>query len=242
MAWRCVAATHGACSAEDAACVCACHGAMFLACGCLLTHLHSFALVCTQLSPEEQIRLVLTMVQRLVSLGQTACLNTAQLCQIYQFFVWCTLEPRLGVEAINDMQSLKETCRAAFEGTQTNPSAAQQRVSKTLRDMGLSVEVETRCPKSGYSIDILVPVHDSAQTGGERSSGRTWALEFDGPSHFLASGAPTGATLLKRRHLEVLGHALVIVPFWEWSGCKGAGERDITCGASWKLPACPAGN
>jgi hypothetical protein len=181
-------------------------------------------------SPEEQIRLVLTVVQRLVSLGnslgKTVCLNTAQLCQLYQFFVWCTLEPRLGVEAINDMQSLKETCRSAFEGTQTNPSAAQQRVSKTLRDMGLSVEVEARCPKSGYSIDMLVHVHDSAQTGGERSSGRTWALEFDGPSHFLASGAPTGATLLKRRHLELLGHALVIVPFWEWSRCKGAGERE----------------
>ena len=176
--------------------------------------------------PEEQIRLVLTVVQRLVSLGRTACLNTAQLCQLYQFFVWCTLEPSLGVEAINDVQSLKETCRSAFEGTKTNPSAAQQRVSKTLRDIGLSVEDEVRCPKSGYSIDMLV-VHDSTlEIGGERSSGRTWALEFDGPSHFLASGAPTGATLLKRRHLEALGHALVIVPFWEWSGCKGAGERE----------------
>jgi hypothetical protein len=160
-------------------------------------------------------------------LGKTLCLNTAQLCQLYQFFVWCTLEPKLGVEVINDMRSLKETCRSAFEGTQTNPSAAQKRVSKTLRDMGLSVEDEARCPKSGYSIDMNVHVHDSAlETGGERRSGRTWALEFDGPSHFLPSGAPTGATLLKRRHLELLGHALVIVPSWEWSGCKGACERE----------------
>jgi hypothetical protein len=53
-----------------------------------------------------------------------------------------------------------------------------------------------------------------------------WAVEFDGPSQFLASGAPTGATLLKRRHLELLGHALVSVPYWEWSRCKGAGERE----------------
>ena len=69
---------------------------------------------------------------------------------------------------------------------------------KTLRDMGLSVEDEDHCPKSGYSIDMLVHVHESAlETGGERSSGRAWAVEFDGPSHFLASGAPTGATLLK---------------------------------------------
>ena len=50
--------------------------------------------------------------------------------------------------------------------------------------------------------------------------------QFDGPSPLLASGAPTGATLLKRRHLELLGHALVSVPYWEWSGCKGAGERE----------------
>ncbi len=54
----------------------------------------------------------------------------------------------------------------------------------------------------------------------------TWAVEFDGPSHFLTSRAPTGATLLKRRHLELLGHALVIVPYWEWQGCKGTGERE----------------
>jgi len=115
----------------------------------------------------------------------------------------------------------------AFEGAQTNPSATQQQVSETLRQMGLSVEDEVRCPKSGYSIDMLVHAHDSApESGGERSSGRVWALEFDGPSHFLASGAPTGATLLKRRHLQLLGHALVSVPYLEWDGWKGAGERE----------------
>ena len=57
-------------------------------------------------------------------------------------------------------------------------------------------------------------VHGSTlEIGGERSiRGGLWAVEFDGPSHFLASGAPTGATLLKRWHLHVLGHALVSVP------------------------------
>ena len=49
--------------------------------------------------------------------------------------------------------------------------------------------------------------------------------EFDGPLHFLASRAPTGATLLKRRYLQLLGHTLVSVPYWEWIGCKGALER-----------------
>ena len=73
----------------------------------------------------------------------------------------------------------------------------------------------------------MIVAHDSAlETGGVRSSGRVWAVEVDGPSHFLASGALTGATLLKRRYLLRMGHALVSVPYWEWSGCKGAGERE----------------
>jgi hypothetical protein len=183
-----------------------------------------FSILCGH---QEESRWVHTVAQRLVSLDKPGCFNTEQRSQLHQFFLWCSVDSRLGVEAINDVQSLKVTCRSAFEGAQTNPSAAQQHVSKTLRDMGLSVEDEVRCPKSGYSIDMLVHAHDSAlEAGGERSSGRVWAVEFDGPSHFLASGAPTGATLLKRRNLELLGHALVSVPYWEWSGCKGAGERE----------------
>jgi hypothetical protein len=136
------------------------------------------------------------------------------------------VDTRLVVEAIKDMQSLEDTCRLALEGAQTAPSATQLQVSETLRHMGLSVEDEVRCPRSGYSIDMLV--HDSAlEIGGERSSrGGSWAVEFDGPSHFLASGAPTGATLLKRRHLQLLGHTLVSVPYLEWCECRGAGERE----------------
>ena len=81
------------------------------------------------------------------------------------------MEPRLGVEAINDMRSLKEACHSVFECSETVPSATRQQVSEALRILGLSVadEVRLRCPKSGYSIDMLV--HDSVETGGERSSG-----------------------------------------------------------------------
>ena len=130
------------------------------------------------------------------------------------------------MEAVNDMWALKETCLEAFVCAKAAPSGTQQQVSETLRHMGMSVEDEVRCPKSGYSIDMMV--HDSGRgMGGERNSSTgTWAVEFDGPLHFLTSRAPTGATLLKRRHLRLLGHALVSVPYWEWSGCKGAGERE----------------
>ena len=176
--------------------------------------------------PGQGWRWVHTLVQRLVSLGEAASFNTAQLCQVHQFFVGCSVEPRLRMEAVNDMCALKETCREAFECAKSAPSGIQQQVSETLRRLGLSVEDEARCPKSGYSIDMLVHVHDSS-LGGERSSrGGPWAVEFDGPLHFLASGAPTGATLLKRRYLQLLGHTLVSVPYWEWERCQGAGERE----------------
>ena len=173
-------------------------------------------------------RCVHTFVQRLVSLGDAASFDTAQLCQVHQFFLGCSVEPRLCMEAVKDMWALKETCREAFECAKSAPSVTQRQVSETLRHMGLTVEDEARCPRSGYSIDMLVHVQDSGRgMGGERNNSKgTWAVEFDGPSHFLASGAPTGATLLKRRYLQLLGHTLVSVPYWEWERCLGAGERE----------------
>ena len=84
--------------------------------------------------------------------------------------------------------------------------------------MGLSVEDEFECPKSCYSIDMRVQ-------DKRRHLGVGWAIEFDGPSHFLACKAPTGATLIKRRHLELLGYILVSMPYWEWDGLSGVDER-----------------
>jgi hypothetical protein len=71
------------------------------------------------------------------------------------------------------------------------------------QDSGLTEEDEVHCPKSVYFFDTPVDTHDSVlETGGERSSGRVGAVEFDGPSHFLASRpsrAPIAAALLKPR-------------------------------------------
>ena len=100
-----------------------------------------------------------------------------------------------------------------------HPSASQQQVSDTLRVMSLSVEDEFRFPKSGYSIDMRVNAKSS--TGAAAG----WAVEFDGPSHFLTSRLPVGGTLMKRRHLELLGYTVVSVPFWEWGQLTGSDER-----------------
>jgi hypothetical protein len=73
------------------------------------------------------------------------------------------------------LQSLKKACRSASESTKPAQSATQQEVSKTLRQLGLWVEDEALCPKSGYSIDMLVHVHDS-------SLGGQWRLTVLGTS------------------------------------------------------------
>ena len=101
------------------------------------------------------------------------------------------------------------------------PSSGQQQVSDTLRGMDLSVEDEFRCPKSGYSVDMRV--HDNAQSSTGAAAG--WAVEFDGPSHFLTCRLPVGGTLMKRRHLELLGYTVVSLPFWEWDQLTRSDER-----------------
>jgi hypothetical protein len=149
-------------------------------------------------------------------------LNTQQLCQVHQFFIACDMEESLGLRLPASIYALKgdlgPDCKAAFLAAPAQPSASQQQVSDALRGMGLSVEDEFRCPKSGYSIDMRVQ-----DKRGDFGVG--WAIEYDGPSHFLACKAPTGATLIKRRHLELLGYILVSMPYWEWDGLSGMDER-----------------
>ena len=36
---------------------------------------------------------------------------------------------------------------------------------------------------------------------------------------------PTGATVIYRQHLELLGYILVSMPYWEWDGLSGMDER-----------------
>jgi hypothetical protein len=126
------------------------------------------------------------------------------------------------------VQTLKEklgsSCQTAFIRVTVHPSASQEQVSDTLRGMGLSVEDEFRCPKSDYSIDMQVHdmrVNTKSSTGA--AAGRV--VEFDGPSHFLMCRLPVGGTLMKWRHLELLGYTVVSLPFWEWNQLTESDER-----------------
>ena len=70
----------------------------------------------------------------------------------------------------------------------------QANVAKQLRRLfpELKIEEEYEDPKSGFSIDIWAESRwdrDESDTG--EGAGRVWAVEVDGPTHFLKVWAPT---------------------------------------------------
>jgi len=148
---------------------------------------------------------------------------------MHQFVVACDVDEGLRAGVPASILALKETlgpgCHAAFVRRSKTVSRSQQQVRQTLQGMHLWVEEEVVCPRSGYSIDMWV--HNSPvlqQTGNASWLGDKdgWAVEFDGPTHFLVCRAPTGATLIKRHHLHLLGYTLVSLPYWEWDSVFGA--------------------
>jgi len=163
----------------------------------------------------------------------TERIDDRALSQLHQVFLTCRLEEGLRARMPPAFVELEErlgpACLQAFVSGPARTSESQRDVKRALERMGLPVEEEARCPRSGYSIDMLVREKGTAvpsEGGGPGGrGGRQWAVEFDGPSHFVGRGSPTGATLLKRRHLRLLGYALVSVPYWEWDEVRG-GEGD----------------
>ena len=102
-----------------------------------------------------------------------------------------------------------EECVQAFKGQTAHESQLQRDVAAALLRAVSEVEIEEEyCDaRSGYSIDVLVRRRSAA--------GNTeWAVEVDGPTHFLRDGrTPSWSTLLKRKQLGKLGYSVVPVPF-----------------------------
>jgi len=70
----------------------------------------------------------------------------------------------------------------------------QANVAKQLRRLfpELTIEEEYEDPKSAYSIDIRAErsgAGNASDTGS--GAGRVWAVEVDGPTHFLKVWGPT---------------------------------------------------
>ena len=159
---------------------------------------------------------------RLFSFADHSQFDDAERCQLHQVFLMCSLDADVRgslPESISRLKdSLGDACRAAFveRSDHVTESRLQKDVSQALQRMELAVEEEYRCPKSGYTIDIRVRHSSGKNMAHGSSEAEGWAVEVDGPSHFLSCKAPKGATLIKRRLLELLGYNLVSVPYWEW--------------------------
>jgi hypothetical protein len=152
--------------------------------------------------------------------------------QLHQWLLSCQLGLPLGASLPSGValvkQEMGEACLQAFSGKGTRESRLQREVAAALRRAvpELEIEEEYRDARSGYSIDVLVRRGSAAGSPGgggslEEPAG-DWAVEVDGPFHFLGDGrTPSGSTLLKRKQLGLLGYTVVPVPFWEWDALKG---------------------
>ena len=130
--------------------------------------------------------------------------DNAGACQLHQWQLW--LEER-GTTWSRLAPSLAAQCRMSFCAEEGVPSRLHGRVAATLAVLGLEPRDEVRTPQ-GYSLDMVV-----------NYEGREVAIEVDGPFHFVGhTRQPSGATLLKRRHVRGLGGMrLLVVPYWEWN-------------------------
>ncbi|KAJ1489156.1 hypothetical protein T484DRAFT_3524169 [Baffinella frigidus] len=104
----------------------------------------------------------------------------------------------------------------------------QAGVAQALRMLFPELEFEEEFvdPESGYSIDVRATGRGAGHAShrGSRAEDRGWAVEVDGPTHFLKGESwrePSGSTLLKRTQLEQLGYTAVSVPYWEWDALQG---------------------
>ncbi|KAJ1487970.1 hypothetical protein T484DRAFT_1940176 [Baffinella frigidus] len=194
------------------------------------------ALACFDTSPsQESVRMVESLAVRLLSMREQ--LSVGDKSQLHQWLLFCELHPGWRGQLPMSMQNVKEehggSSREAFALEAPATSRLQANVAKQLRRLfpELKVEEEYEDARSGYRIDIRAEMsgrENASDTGS--GAGRVWAVEVDGPTHFLQGGSgrePSKGTLLKRRQLEQLGYTAVAVPYWEWNDLEGKGEEEL---------------
>jgi hypothetical protein len=146
------------------------------------------------------------------------------LCQIHQFLLSCDLELSQSQQILLSSCRLKAALSSkaldAFAPRDVTVSKLQQQVEDVLQSIGAQVQGEAVDARSLYSIDCLV-------LGWGKEDNVKIALEVDGPSHFVCEStesgirrAPNGGTIMKRRHLSLLGYAVASVPYWEWNDLR----------------------
>jgi hypothetical protein len=114
------------------------------------------------------------------------------LVQVHQYLLSCELEAgRLGAKGLPaSTERLKswlgDRGREAMMAARPSPSRSQQDVARSLEAAfpGIVLEEEGAHEATGYDLDIVLDSNRLAE--GVRNS--VWAVEFDGPTHFLQVG------------------------------------------------------
>jgi len=135
-------------------------------------------------------------------------LSREALSQLHQASMWYSEEHHCKESLLP--KELRDLCFNHFSSSENLPSKLQRDVVQTFKSLpsylGVSIiEEESRCERTGYSIDVLISINQ-----------QQLAVEIDGPCHFVGY-SPNGATMLKQRQLFSLGNTpLLSVPYWEW--------------------------
>ncbi|KAJ1634329.1 hypothetical protein T492DRAFT_589409, partial [Pavlovales sp. CCMP2436] len=133
--------------------------------------------------------------------------------QLHQFFIRVELELCPPAELLAPI-GLRDACKQAIADEPTASSKLHLEVSAELTRMGIAHKNELCLPKLGY-----LAVRAATVTYGGL------VIEVDGPWHYDAARRLIPATELIRRHLALVGCAVVSVPYREWDALSGHAEK-----------------
>jgi hypothetical protein len=182
-------------------------------------------------SSESSVKLVSAVASRIVSPAFKASMfEPNDLRLVHQFLVAYKLEmlpsfdgaSRASITQLDSAYGRKAF--KAFSRTNATVSRFHQDVASILKDLGAHVTMEARDAESGYSIDCLV-------RGLRVHHGLKIAVEVDGPSKFVVhvsdggKQTPTGPTIMKRRHLALMGYTVIHVAHYEWEALVNTTAR-----------------
>jgi len=177
---------------------------------------------------------------RVAAIGITP-LSLQERTHLHQFFLGVELELRQPAELLTPI-GLRDACKQTMADELTVSSKLHLEVSAELTRMGIAHKNELCLPKLGYHVDIaILPITDPAEAGAllddkvaarareaVRAATVTYGglvIEVDGPSHYDAARRLLPATELIRRHLALVGCAVVAVPHWEWRALEDHAEK-----------------
>ncbi|KAJ1638062.1 hypothetical protein T492DRAFT_947671 [Pavlovales sp. CCMP2436] len=160
---------------------------------------------------------------------------------LHQFFLSAELELRPPAELLAPI-GLRNACKQVMVDEPTASSKLHLEVSAELTRMGIAHVNELCVPKLGYHVDIAIlsitdtaevvaPLADKVAARAREAvraatvTYRGLVIEVDGPSHYDAARRLLPATALIRRHLALVGCAVVAVPHWEWRALEDHAEK-----------------